>query len=97
MNYKLTITKIDAPLSDAAKEILSEHGDNFDAALGDFTVEPGDDGLYGSIVIIAKNVAKGDMAMLVGDIESMYGGIDYYASSSSDGKQWWSTDLEDDE
>jgi len=94
VNYKLTITKIDAPLTDAAKEILSEHGDGFDAARGDFTVTPRENV---ALEIVVNDVTKGDMAMLVRDIETMYGEIEYHAASSSNGEQWWSTDLEEDE
>lgn len=94
MDFKLTITRIDAPLADAAATILSEHGENFDAARGDFDVEHDEH----QIVIVAKDVAKGDMQMLVRDIETMYGEITYQASSSTDGgAHYYTTDLDEED
>lgn len=48
--------------SDLATQIRNEYGDDFDAALGDFTVEVNDDGATVSLTV--KAVGTGDIDQL---------------------------------
>ena len=96
MDYKLTITFDDTPLDlqEVAEKIVAEHGENFDAARGDFTVSTEDS----KLVILAKDVARGDMRMLAHDIENEYGDLTCNASRRNDGESgWFSDELEDDD
>jgi len=67
MDFKLTITQPGADhdeLDALAQDIYNDYGDDWDAALGNFTTEVADQ----SVLVIVKEVAKGDIRDLMARI-----------------------------
>jgi hypothetical protein len=96
MDYKLTLTtaQLDAAgLRDLAATILGDHGEAFDAKLGDFSTSAED----GRVVVFVKDVAQGDIAMLADDLHERYGDGLVIAASRFEHGNWWPVDLDGDD
>lgn len=99
-DYKLTIRNISTDPAQLAQGILDRHGENFDAARGDFTAAVTPNGT--TVEIVARDVTKGDMRILVEDIYRDFGDEDdtlLIAASNGDAasERWYSTELDDDD
>lgn len=77
-----------------AENIRATYGDDFDAALGDFTVELGDGGV---VVALVREVTGGDVDALAEDIGNDVSGDFSIRVSQRQGTGWFVRDPGDDD
>jgi hypothetical protein len=94
-NFKLTISSVSTDPAALAEGILENYGEDFDAALGDFTTSV----VSGYVEVVANDVTKGDMRILIEDIYRDFGdeADTSIRVSKQDGSSWFPTDVEDDD
>lgn len=91
-DYKVIVTNGlgDGDSQHMADAIVDKHGLEYDEPLGDFVV-----GVSGqTIAIIVRNVADGDVRMLVADLLEEHGDVEVAASKAEAGN-WFPIDLEE--
>jgi len=95
-DFKLTLYGLSTDPQELAEGIIETYGEDYDAALGDFTAER----VGETVEVVAKNVAKGDMRVLREDLYRDFGDEDgtmMIRAASGSGSQWYSTDLDEDD
>ena len=91
--YRIRFQDVD-DAEGVASQILDAYGDDYDAKLGDFTVEVLD---ANAIQVILRDVALGDVkAVAEGVIDDIVGGAAFQVSKREAGS-WFAVDLEDDD
>lgn len=93
-DFRITISDIEGIDPELlADNIMAAHGENFDAARGDFTIA-----VEGQQVIVTVlDVAGGDVDMLASDIESDEDGTFNVRMAQRQGTSWFTRDEGDDE
>lgn len=94
-NYKLVVT---TGLSLADTRLISDavfrdHGPDFDAELGDFTINTDDK----AFTVFVNDVADGDVRGLADDIYAEHGDLHIRAFKDEGWEHWFPFDLEEDD